>query len=276
MHVNGVSITVLSDNRSAYGIEKEHGFSLWIEAGGQHILFDTGCGAAMPHNAVALGVDLMRADVVALSHGHYDHTGNLPLVLGSSAKAVLYLHPAALRDRYSIHDTPRHIGMPEASAAIVSTLPESRKHWVGSPLALNQQVWLTGPISRITDFEDTGGPFFKDAEGHYKDGIPDDQTLWVETDKGLVICLGCCHSGVINTLQQICQQTKQPIYALIGGMHLLHASQERLEKTASILATYAIPHIYPCHCTGDEAIEFLCKRLGDAVKPGYAGLKVTF
>ena len=42
MHVNGVSVTVLSDNHAAYGLEAEHGFSLWIETAGHKILFDTG------------------------------------------------------------------------------------------------------------------------------------------------------------------------------------------------------------------------------------------
>jgi len=52
----------------------EHGLSLWIENAETCVLFDTGQGLALPHNARALNVDLDSADAV-LSHGHYDHTG---------------------------------------------------------------------------------------------------------------------------------------------------------------------------------------------------------
>lgn len=174
-----LSVTVLSDNRAAFGLQAEHGLSLWIEADEQTILFDTGRGDAVPRNAEALGIDAGRANAVALSHGHYDHTGNVPWALGQAAAATLYLHPSALRSRYSIHETPKQIGMPNSSVCAVQELPEERRRWVSSPTALSAHVWLTGGVPRETAYEDTGGPFFLDEAGRQTDGIPDDLSLGI-------------------------------------------------------------------------------------------------
>jgi 7,8-dihydropterin-6-yl-methyl-4-(beta-D-ribofuranosyl)aminobenzene 5'-phosphate synthase len=272
-----ISITVLSDNRAAYGLEAEHGFSLWIEADGNKILFDTGRGKAMLSNAEKLGIDTGRADAVALSHGHYDHTGNVPWALGQAAGATLYLHPSALRSRFSIHETPKQIGMPRASVEAVQQLSEARRRWVSAPAALSAHVWLTGGVPRETAYEDTGGPFFLDEAGRQTDGIPDDLSLWIQTRMGLVICLGCCHAGVINTARYIIEKARDHrIIALLGGMHLLHATEARLERTAEALKGYSIPHVFPCHCTGEAAMDFLVGGLGPSVHPGYAGMKISF
>ncbi|HPC49882.1 MAG TPA: MBL fold metallo-hydrolase [Kiritimatiellia bacterium] len=241
MSVHTVTITLLADNHAAYGLDAEHGFALWIEADGRRILFDTGCGDALPRNMDILGIDVRRTDAVVLSHGHYDHTGNLPWALEQATGAALYLHPSTLRSRYSIHEKPKPIGMPQVSAEVVQQLPDTRRHWVCAPVALSANVWLTGGVPRQTAYEDTGGPFFLDEEGRYADAIPDDLSLWIQTPAGLVICLGCCHAGVINTVQYIAKTSAdQRIVALLGGMHLLHASEERLERTAEALKAYTI------------------------------------
>lgn len=277
MHVNGVSVTVLSDNRTAYGLEAEHGLSLWIETAGHKILFDTGRGEAMLRNAEALGIDIGLADCVVLSHGHYDHTGNVSAVFERAGHARVYLHPDALQARYSIHDVPKPIGMPTESKAAVRALPDARRCWVTTPWALEVGVLLTGPVQRVTEYEDTGGPFFLDSEGQVADMIPDDLAIWVQTRAGLVVCLGCCHAGVINTLRYCTGLAgENRIVAVIGGMHLLHATETRLERTAKALKEYAIPYVVPCHCTGDEACAYLAERLGSPVQPGYVGMKVSF
>jgi 7,8-dihydropterin-6-yl-methyl-4-(beta-D-ribofuranosyl)aminobenzene 5'-phosphate synthase len=277
MSVQTVSVTVLSDNRAAYGLEAEHGLSFWIEAAGNRILFDTGQGEAMPRNVESLGLDVGDADAVVLSHGHYDHSGNVPWAMSLAPHARLYLHPDALCTRYSIRDAPKANGMPRASAQTVTALPEARRRWVSSPTAVCTSVWLTGPVPRVTEYEDTGGPFYLDAAGACHDDIPDDLSLWIQTRAGLVVCLGCCHAGVINTLHHITEAAHDTrIIAVIGGMHLLHAKAERLERTADALRAYAVPHVLPCHCTGDHAVSFLADRFGTAVQQGYAGMKVTF
>lgn len=47
-----------------------------------------------------------------------------------------------------------------------------------------------------------------------------------------------------------------------GGFHLLHASPERIERTADYLIGLAPMIVAPCHCTGADATETLRNLLG--------------
>ena len=277
MHAKGVAITILSDNRAAYGLAAEHGLSFWIETPGHKLLFDTGCGETMLRNAETLGIDIGAADGVVLSHGHYDHTGNVGPALERARRARLFLHPDALLPRFSIHEAPKPIGMPETSRSAVNALPHDRRFEVTAPRALAECAGLTGPVPRTTAFEDTGGPFFLDAEGRVPDRLMDDLSLWVRTGAGLVVCLGCCHAGLINTLRHVREVSGEPrVLAIVGGMHLLHADETRLAQTVRALEEYDVSCLYPCHCTGDAAVACLQRRFGSSVQPGFAGMKVCF
>ena len=46
----------------------------------------------------------------------------------------------------------------------------------------------------------TGGPFFVDTDGAQPDPIEDDLALWMRTERGLVVVVGCSHAGLVNTL----------------------------------------------------------------------------
>ena len=117
-----VKITIVVDNRANEGLLCEHGFSAWIEVPGRRLLFDTGQGAALPTNADKIGIDLRTADIVVLSHGHYDHSGGLPLVITRAPTAEIYAHPAATGLRYAIRDgTAKPIAMPTAQMTPTTT-----------------------------------------------------------------------------------------------------------------------------------------------------------
>jgi len=104
MDVGSIRITVLVDDRGADGLCAEHGLSLWIEADGRRILFDTGQGRALFRNAPRLGAQLKDADGIVLSHGHYDHTGGVAEVLKIAAAARLVLHPGAVIPRNAVRE----------------------------------------------------------------------------------------------------------------------------------------------------------------------------
>ena len=71
-----MKLTVLMENTTVReDLTAEHGLSLYIEANGKRILFDTGASATFADNAEKLGIDLSQVDLCILSHGHYDHGG---------------------------------------------------------------------------------------------------------------------------------------------------------------------------------------------------------
>ena len=159
-------ITILVDNQAGAGLVAEHGFSLWIETEDRRILFDTGQGSALEKNAEVLGIDLAETDMLVLIHGHYDHTGGVSLGLRQAEKAALYCHPGAVHPRYNVRNgMARSLQMPSHAMRAIDKLPWEQVHWVQHPLWLTDTIGMTGPISRETAFEDTGGPFFLDAGG---------------------------------------------------------------------------------------------------------------
>lgn len=273
-----IRITILVDNVVTDGLLTEHGFSLWIEVDGKQILFDTGQGPALAANARQLDIDWSRADHLVLSHGHYDHTGGVHDILAQAAGIHVHCHPGVARPRYSIHSgTPRPVHMPIDSGKALEHLPVRRVDWVLQPTALGPRVGLSGPIPRITAYEDTGGPFYLDPEGRRPDSIEDDLALWIHSAKGLVVCLGCCHAGLINTLDHMLRLNPgERIHAVIGGLHLLNAGYDRLEHTVSALHSLSPDKIIACHCSGAKATALLRDALGARVSQGAAGQVYDF
>jgi len=274
----GVKITILVDDQPRDGLVAEHGLSLWIETEGKRVLFDTGQGSALENNARVLGVDLGRADVLVLSHGHYDHTGGIAQVLQQDRKADVYCHAGVVQPRYAIRDgRPKSIQMPRESMAAIDELPSQRLQWVQKPMLLSEKIGMTGPIPRETHYEDSGGAFYLDPEGRRLDPIDDDLALWIRTDDGLVVCVGCAHAGLVNTLNYVRRLSNAlRIRAVIGGFHLLNTSRERLDRTIAALRLFGPDIVVPCHCTGELSVVVLRNALGERVSPGAAGMTYQF
>lgn len=272
------SLQILIDNQAETGLEKEHGLSMWIEVDGRRILFDTGAGNKFESNARKLGIDVYTADHLVLSHGHYDHTGGVSHFLRHNRQSSVYCHPSAVLPRYAVRNgSGTSIQMPHESITAIDKLSEERLHWVQDPLRLGEHIGLTGHIPRKTSFEDTGGPFYFDPDGKRPDPIDDDMALWIRTQKGLVVVTGCCHAGLVNTLDYIFHLNNgMKICALIGGFHLVDATPLRLDLTMQALAAFEIELMVPCHCTGQAALELLKNTFELRVSSGAAGKLLKF
>ncbi|MBN2751589.1 MAG: MBL fold metallo-hydrolase [Rhodospirillaceae bacterium] len=272
MSATRFSATLIVENAEREGFVSEHGLALWLDTPQGAILFDTGQGKALIPNAERLNIDIAQAHFLVLSHGHYDHTGALDQALGKNDSLMLVHHPEVFRTRYSLrpNEAPRDISIPAAAAAAIRALPPQRVCSSRGPVELVADVGTTGEVPRANTFEDVGGPFFLDKEGKTPDDIPDDQSIWVLTEKGLVVICGCAHSGVVNTVHQARRITgEHRVAGLIGGFHLNAASENRLRETARVLLDWNVGFVAPCHCSGSSAITYLRTVLGNRVKaPG--------
>ncbi len=277
--IDDLRITVLVDNTvTRAGLLAEHGLSLWIEAGRRRILWDVGQGEVLRHNAEKMGIDLGTAESLVLSHGHYDHTGRLDDVLEEMPTACLYLHPAAVKKKYSRCLAPPHrdVGM-RAPARMAARALGRDVIWTRHATELFPGAHVTGQIPRRNDCKDTGGPFFLDPACREADPLLDDQALFFETDEGVVVVLGCAHAGVANTLDYVFELTnRRQILAVIGGTHLGGASSFRLEETIDAFERYHVPIIAPCHCTGIDGTATLWNRLPGRCVPCFVGAKFHF
>ncbi|MBN1942759.1 MAG: MBL fold metallo-hydrolase [Phycisphaerae bacterium] len=248
-------ITVLVENTAGKGgLLGEHGLSFWIELDDKKILFDTGQGKAIRENAAVLHIPLDQADAVIVSHGHYDHTGGLGDVLQRTRGIPVYAHRAAFAPKYArnFDGTSRDIGITSTDEPGVRE--RNKLLLVEGVTDVYNGLRLTGPIPRVTDFEDVGGDFYIDPQCTQPDELPDDMAAFLETPAGTVVILGCAHAGVVNTLRYVQSLTgRQPIHTVLGGMHLVNAGPERMDKTVAELRRLNVRRLMPCHCTGPAA-----------------------
>jgi 7,8-dihydropterin-6-yl-methyl-4-(beta-D-ribofuranosyl)aminobenzene 5'-phosphate synthase len=274
--IRNLSITILVDNRSDdANLLTEHGFSLWVDADGYRILFDTGQSDAVMHNAEKLGIDVSRADALVFSHGHYDHTGGTAAFFDKTTTTAIYCHSGIFSPRYSVHSdgTTVFIGMKRETIRVL------QKHidaitWITRPMYLHDNIGCTGRIPRINRNENTGGDFYLDMERKRADPIVDDCALWFETVEGIVVLTGCCHAGLMNTLDYVNELTeKKPVRMVCGGLHLVNASEERLQRTAEYCEKKRIGELIPCHCSGEQAVA--CLEKSGTVRIGGAGCTIS-
>ncbi len=274
-------LTVITENTvpaKAGGLYAEHGFALFIERPETKILFDAGpAGVATLNNAPRLGIDLRGTDRMILSHGHVDHTGGLAGVLRAIAKRIpVYAHPEVFADRYAkLGDRMVYVGLPfkrealEGMGAAFELSADFREIALG--------VYLSGEIARRRPFETGDTELFVKQDGELrKDPLRDDQSMAVETAEGLALILGCCHAGLVNTIDHFqARLPGKPIHTVIGGTHLEFAPAEQLRETIGVLKGLGVKRLGLSHCTGLRAGARLAQELGEAVAFCTVGYSVT-
>ena len=261
-----ITATVICENCvfNQPGAIAEHGLSIYMETDCGRYLLDTGQGKAVINNALVLGLDLRAIKGIIMSHHHWDHTGGLGPILDLKGAVDIYAHPDFFKESYNIGEGKvRYIGVPyprpllEGKGAAFKFSNEFRQ--------IEPGMWLTGEVPRRTDYErGDKNQVVKSNGGYLKDDILDDQSVVIETEKGLFIILGCCHSGIINTLSYIVEKMGQcHIYAVFGGTHLGPVSDEQREKSIDALKAFDIEHIGVSHCTGLKTATRLAGEFGD-------------
>ena len=88
-----------------------------------------------------------------------------------------------------------------------------------------------------------------------EDSIPEDQAVVLETSHGLVVVAGCGHAGIVNTMEHARSITNgKQIHAVIGGFHLMSATDQHLEWTGTKMREFGVKHVLGAHCTGINAV----------------------
>ena len=260
-------IVTLNENTAGLpGVIAEWGLSILVEADGKKVLLDTGASSSVPHNVRMLGVDLSTIDKIVLSHGHFDHTGGLKGVLLQAGKQIdIIAHPDIFGNKQMrIGQIERYIGIPFERNELESV--GARFTLSKEPVWITENIVTTGEIPMVTEYE-TIEPHFiiKEGEEAIPDTFTDDRALIIKTPQGLVVILGCAHRGAINTLRHAQQVTGvETVFTVIGGTHLIQASEERILLTAAALQEMGVQRVGVSHCTGLNASVLLARQLGDA------------
>ncbi|MBW1674720.1 MAG: MBL fold metallo-hydrolase [Deltaproteobacteria bacterium] len=239
-----LKLTVIAEDTVAYESPYlgQHGvsFLLTTEKDGikKNVLVDVAQNpTALLENINMMQISLSCIDAVVLTHCHYDHTQGLGTIIKEIGKKDIPIiaHPDIFR--------------------------------------LN---FITDPyLERVTDFEEVGMNLFTIDNGEVKtDPMLDDISVVANIKgRGLVIVTGCSHAGIVNITRQAIKLTDtEKIHGIIGGFHLIEASESRIKKTAQALKEFNPDWIYAGHCTGFKAQVELYNTFKDRFSPLHTGM----
>lgn len=290
MHKNGrvnrIRITVLAEDYAGYDspLWGSHGISLLLEIYAsdhpRYILFDVSQSSdTILHNMEILGVSPKCVDLIFLSHCHYDHTGGLMGMVKAIGKEDLPVvgHPTLFRPHYVLEPNLKHIGVPKESRP--DELGKlARLVLIGTSFPLMPGVISTGEIDREVPFEKalTLKTFTEEGGELFPDEIKDDLSLVVKIEeKGIAIITGCSHAGIVNIVQQAIRLTgERKIHAVIGGLHLIDADEDRIHKTAKALMKLNVESLYVGHCTGLKGEAVLLQLFKDRLHKLHSGMRI--
>ncbi|RLG18105.1 MBL fold metallo-hydrolase [Nanoarchaeota archaeon] len=189
------------------------GFGCVVKLGNNTILFDTGGDSqTLLENLKVAGIKVEDINIVVLSHIHGDHTGGL---LGFLEKN------------------------PNVKVFIPKSFPQSFKEEIVSKGA---EVIEVSEQTKI-------------VEGVYSTGelgtLIKEQSLILDSTKGLVVITGCAHPGILNIVRRAKDLFNKEVYLVMGGFHYPPTT------VAKELKKLGVKKVAPSHCTGEEAMKAL-------------------
>jgi len=193
------------------------GFGCIINTSAEQILFDTGGDSEiLLFNMEKMNIDPKSINKVIISHIHGDHVGGLEGFLEKNSNVTVF---------------------------IPSSFPNSFRDMITSQGA--EFVDISSPI-KISNFVYTTGELY---------GPPEEQSLIINSKKGLVVITGCAHPGIVNIVKRAKKlMKKDKVYLVLGGFH--HPPLSCVKEFKEL----GVEKVAPSHCTGDLVREAFRKE----------------
>jgi len=228
-------LTVVFDNvRYSRNLKTAWGFGCVIRTGSDTVLFDTGSdGKILLANMAKLGLDPQSVKSVVISHEHWDHLDGLTEFLRVNPNVTVYI-PNSFSQQIESNITT-------AGAKVVRI--KSRREIVRSIFSL----------------------------GELNEGIAE-QSLAIDTPKGMVIMTGCAHPGIVNIIRHAKSLfPARPVYLAMGGFHLKSYDEQKIKQIVASFEQLGVQKVAPSHCTGEQAIEIFKQVFGNNFIPSGVG-----
>lgn len=258
-------IALVENIASRPDCEPAHGLALWVETDSRRLLLDAGPSDVLVRNALAMGVDIAQADLLAVSHGHYDHAGGVLSFAALCPNAPIYLRRTAADAFFSgsgEDGTLHYIGVDPA----VRRLSQLRR--VDGTLEIGEDLVLFGDVTGRKAWPESNLKLFrKDGERYVQDSFDHEQCLVIRESGLTVLLSGCAHNGIINILDRYSELWGDYPDVVISGFHmkksLPHTPDEEETIRATARALCALPcRFYTCHCTGLPAYGLMKEIMG--------------
>ena len=255
-----VKITTLIENSQGehLSLKSEHGLSFLIEKDNHSILFDTGQSSNFLFNAAELRLDIAKVSHVVLSHGHYDHSGGFRSLAGFHSGFELILGPGFFGEKYGRRNGSfEYLGNDFDEKFLTDEKIAYR--FVETQLTeLVDGIYVVNGFERIhTDERINSRLVLRKGSGFEPDLFGDELLVAVDTPGGLIVILGCAHPGMKNMVDTVRKLLGRPVYAVLGGTHLVEGSVESVGKSIGYLSDESIQAVGVSHCTGVKAMEIL-------------------
>jgi 7,8-dihydropterin-6-yl-methyl-4-(beta-D-ribofuranosyl)aminobenzene 5'-phosphate synthase len=272
----------------------------------KQIIFDTGgSNHTFIHNLDVFNYPIYDLETIVLSHWHYDHSGAIYKLLERiDKKTSVITHENANFERIfrrskdvkneDLEGKSKKDLLPLlASSKIVSQEPINleRINKLGGELLFKKKmceifrveglkILVSGEIPRNNKIEDFQGFFSIQDNVAKNDKIYDDKCLIFEFNENVVILNGCCHAGLVNTLNYVSEITNKNVSHVIGGFHMANVPEERIKFTLDYLGKLKSYQnsllLFPIHCSGDKIIEIINKSDIDGIRAFNASVGTLF
>lgn len=221
-----LEIRVIYDNTSAReDVPADWGFSSVVTFRGRRALFDSGTKPDLfLDNLKKMGVEPSSIETAMISHQHPDHRNG-----------VYKLYP--LHRRMSVHFLEVFYDKAFSEAAAIGMRVEREMR----PYELIPGAYSTGMIP----------------------GDPPEQSLAIETSKGIVLIVGCSHPGVVTIVEKVREQRGvDSIRLLLGGMHMFRQDEAQIREQIGRLKELKVQRVMPAHCSGEPAAALFQEMYG--------------
>ena len=222
-----LEIRVIYDNTSARSdVQADWGFAAVVTFGGRRVLFDSGTNPELfLTNLEKMEVDPSSIRQAVISHQHPDHRNGIYKLFPLQPAMRTHFLKAFYEKAYE-----------EATA--VGMKPNR----VTGPFEVEPGVYSTGMIA----------------------SDPPEQSLAVETSKGIVLLVGCGHPGVVNIVETVEKQRGvDSIRLLLGGFHMLRQNEDEISSQIAKLKQLNVRRVMPAHCSGDLAKRLFQEAYGE-------------